>query len=201
MRLQKSLDRVLDDKEKSKNIIKNKELFSLETSKDNKTQWVKGVLKELDKVANNYQKYDILSSCAHEFSQKRIDKLRKIYIESGDIDAVLEEMHNDYLWYENPTRRGKVIYITKIPYNLEGYKKAKTQVDKKRSYCHCPLVRDYWNEGISSTFCNCSAGWYRQIWEGILKKPVRIEILKTLLKGDENCEFAIHLPPLNEKII
>ena len=193
-RLQKNLDRVLDDKEKSKNIMKHKELFNIETTQDEKAQWVKAVLKELDSVSNNYQKYDILSSCAHEFSQKRIDKLRDIYVESGDIDAVLEEMHKDYLWYENPTRRGSVIYTTKIPFNLEGYKNAKTQDEKKRKYCHCSLVRDYWNEEISPTFCNCSAGWYRQIWEGILKKPVRIEILKTLLKGDEICEFAIHIP-------
>ena len=199
-RLQKNLERVLKDKEKSKNIMKHKELFNIETSQDEKAQWIKCVLKELDKVANNYQKFDILSSCAHEFSQKRIDKLRDIYLESGDIDAVLEEMHNDFLWYENPTRRGRVIYTTKIPYNLEGYKNAKTQEDKKLNYCHCSLIRDYWNEGISPTFCNCSAGWYRQIWEGIIKKPVRIEILKSLLKGDEICEFAIHLP-LDDKTI
>ena len=200
IRLRKNLDRVLNDKEKSKNIMKNEELFRLESSKDEKTQWIKDVLNELDKVANNHQKYEILSHCAHEFSQKRIDKLREIYVKTGDIDTVLEKIHNDYLWYENPTRKGSVIYTTKIPYNLEGYKKAKTLDEKKRKYCHCPLVRDHWDEGISPTFCNCSTGWYRQIWEGVLKTPVRIEILKTLLKGDETCEFAIHLP-LDEKII
>ncbi len=199
--LQKNLDNILDDKEKSKNIMKHKHLFNIETSRDEKNQWVKGVLKELDKVADNYQKYEILSRCAHEFSQKRIDELRDIYVESGNIDAVLEKMQKDYSWYENPTRRGSVIYTTKIPYNLEGYKNAKTLVEKKRNYCHCSLVREYLDEGISTTFCNCSAGWYRQIWEGILKTPVRIEILKTLLKGDENCEFAIHIPLDDKKII
>jgi len=200
MRLRKKLDRVLGDKEKSKNIMKNEELFKLESSKDEKTQWIKDVMKELDKVADSNQKYEILSNCAHEFSQKRIDKLREIYVKTGDIDIVLEKIHDDYLWYENPTRKGNVIYTTKIPYNLEGYKNAKTLDEKKSKYCHCSLVRDHWDEGISPTFCNCSAGWYRQIWEGILKKPVRIEILKTLLKGDEICEFAIHLPP-DDKII
>jgi effector-binding domain-containing protein len=200
MRLRKNLDRVLGDKEKSKNIMKNEALFRLDSSKDEKTQWVKDVLKELDKVADSNQKYEILSNCAHEFSQKRIDKLREIYIKTGNIDMVLEKIHDDYLWYENPTRKGNVIYTTKIPYNLEGYKNAKTLDEKKRNYCHCSLVRDHWDEGISATFCNCSAGWYRQIWEGILKKPVRIEILKTLLKGDDTCEFAIHLP-LDVKII
>ena len=200
-KLQKNLDRVLVDKEKSKNIMRHKNLFNIETSRDEKNQWVKGVLKELDKVTDKHQKYEILSSCAHEFSQKRIDKLRDIYVESGNIDVVLEEMQKDYLWYENPTRRGSVIYITKIPYNLEGYKNAKTQDERNRNYCHCSLVREYLDEGMSPTFCNCSAGWYRQIWEGILKKPIRIEIMKTLLKGDENCEFAIHIPHDNKVLI
>ncbi len=193
-RLEKNLNRVLDDKEKSNSIMKHREMFSIETSKEEKTLWIKSVIAKLDKETDNYQKYDILSSCAHKFSQKRIDKLRDIYEKTENVDAVIEEMHKDYLWYENPTREGGVIYTTKIPVNLEGYKNAKTLEEKKRNYCHCSLVRDYWDEGISPTFCNCSAGWYRQIWEGIFKKPVRIEILKTLLRGDETCEFAIHIP-------
>jgi len=193
-RLQKNLNRVLDDKEKSNSIMKYREMFSIETSKAKKSLWIKGVIEELDKETDNYQKYDILSSCAHEFSQKRIDNLRDIYEKTESVDAVIEEMHKDYLWYENPMRQGGVIYTTKIPVNLDGYKNAKTLEEKKHNYCHCSLVRDYWDEGISPTFCNCSAGWYRQIWEGILKKPVRIEILKTLLRGDETCEFAIHIP-------
>jgi len=44
------------------------------------------------------------------------------------------------------------------------------------------------------TFCYCGAGWYRQQWEGAVGKPVQIEIVDSLLKGDDRCTFAIRLP-------
>jgi predicted hydrocarbon binding protein len=47
---------------------------------------------------------------------------------------------------------------------------------------------------MSITFCFCGAGWFRQQWEGAIGKPVRIEVVKSVLKGDDVCQFAIHLP-------
>ena len=47
---------------------------------------------------------------------------------------------------------------------------------------------------MSDTFCYCSAGWERQQWEGAIGQPVRVDVVKSLLKGDDLCEFAIHLP-------
>ena len=102
-------------------------------------------------------------------------------------------MYEDPAWYEDPIRKGNIIYVEKVPYNQKGYQEAKTEAEKKRNYCHCPLVRKYLDE-IPSTFCYCGSGWYRQQWEGILQKPVKIEMVKSLLKGDDTCEFAIHLP-------
>jgi predicted hydrocarbon binding protein len=44
------------------------------------------------------------------------------------------------------------------------------------------------------SFCYCGAGWYRRQWEGAIDRPVTIEIVKSILKGDDVCQFAIHLP-------
>jgi predicted hydrocarbon binding protein len=48
---------------------------------------------------------------------------------------------------------------------------------------------------LSDTHCFCGSGWYDQLWEGILGKPVEIEVLQSILKGDDCCTFAITLPP------
>jgi len=50
-----------------------------------------------------------------------------------------------------------------------------------------------WDE-MPETFCYCSAGWPRRLFEGILEMPLKIEVVKALTKGDDYCEFAIHLP-------
>jgi hypothetical protein len=196
-RLASSLDRVLGENARRKILKDREKLFTIESNNEERTQWLKSVIERIDQTAKEYEKYDILSYCAHNFSQKRIDSLKSIYKETGDLDEVLKEMHKDYAWYEDPVRKDNVIYVTKIPYNPEGYKKAQTLEEKQANYCHCPLVRNHFNEEISPTFCNCSAGWYRQLWEGILGRPVNIKILRSLIKGDQNCEFAISLPALS----
>ncbi|MBA7587840.1 hypothetical protein ES708_29885 [subsurface metagenome] len=152
------------------------------------------MLNRLDKVANEDQKYNIISCCAHEFSKKRIDYMKNIYKKTKDIDEVIKEMQKDYAWYENPVRKGDLIYLSKIPVNPDGYEKAQNIEEKKKNYCHCRFINDNLDKGISPTFCYCGTGWYRQLWEGILGKPIKIKILKSLLKGDETCEVAIQLP-------
>lgn len=194
-KLERSMDRVLG-KNLSNEIMKDSELlFTTESSREDRTLWLKDMLDRLDKVASDDQKYEILTCCAHEFSPKRIEYMKNIYKKTRDVDEVIKEMQKDYTWYENPIRKGNIIIVTKIPANPEGYEKAETLVEKKKNYCHCRFINENLDKAISPTFCYCSTGWYRQQWEGILGKPIKIKLLKSLLKGDEDCKFAIQLPP------
>ncbi|KYK33526.1 MAG: GyrI-like domain-containing protein [Theionarchaea archaeon] len=191
-RLAKNVERVLGEEAREK-VMKERDTFTLESTIDERAQWVTNAMERLDELTNDTQKYAILSECAHDFSEKRIADLKAVYEQTGDIDEVLKAMRKDPGWYENPIRKGNTIYVKKIPFNKEGYEKATTEIEKKKNYCHCSLIKDYLDE-ISPTFCYCGSGWYRQQWEGILGKPVKIEILKSLTKGDCTCEMAIHLP-------
>lgn len=196
-KLEKNLDRVLGKKIRNEVMKERDVLFNIEATKDQRIQWLKSMLNRLDIIANDEEKYEIISCCAHEFSKKRIAHMKRIYEKNKDIDEILKEMRKDYDWYENPVRESNIIYVSKIPVNPEEYEKAETLEDKKKYYCHCRFINTSLEEGISSTFCNCGTGWYRQIWEGILGKPVRIKILKSLLKGDDFCRVAIYLPQNN----
>jgi len=144
-RLAKNLDRILGSDARKEVMQDSDKLFTLESTNDERAAWVKTAMKRLDERADEEQKYDILSCCAHDFSQ--------------------------------------------------NHKKAKNKDEKRKYYCHCSMVRNHLKEGISPTFCYCGSGWYRQQWEGILGKPVRVKIQKSLLKDDDTCEFTIHLPP------
>jgi predicted hydrocarbon binding protein len=50
------------------------------------------------------------------------------------------------------------------------------------------------SDTISPTYCYCGAGFYKGIWEEILQQPVEVEVLKSILNGDDVCTIAIHLP-------
>ncbi len=191
-RLARNVERVLGAGAWEKVMQVSDTLFTLESTTDEQVKWVKAAVHRLDEIAADDEKFDILSRCAHDFSEKRIANLRAIYEQNKDVDEVLKAMRDDPLWYEDPVRKGTIIYVTKVPYNRKGCEEAKSTAEKRRNYCHCSIIRDHLDE-IPPTFCNCGAGWYRQIWEGILGRPVRVEILKSLTRGDDTCEFAIHL--------
>lgn len=178
------------------------EAITPSSSFDEYRAWIQGAIERLDALTvNEEQKCQVVSHCAHVFPQERIEHLRVIY-EQGDFDEILREMYTDDFWYEKPVRRGKVIYMRKNPFDPEGYAIAKTSAERRKAYCHCPFVRPYLEENslqhkattLSPTFCYCGAGWYRQLWEGIICQPVKIEHVESLLKGNDQCTLTITLP-------
>jgi hypothetical protein len=94
-------------------------------------------------------------------------------------------------------RRGNTIYHTKIPYMVQEYLDAKDDRMKKYYACHCAWAREsILNDDIevSSEFCHCSGGFTKQPWEAALDQPLDVEMVKSVLKGDLECSFVIHLP-------
>jgi len=175
--------------------------LSLDAGVEERFRWTKAAVESLAAVATPHQCYDVLSSCAHVFPEAQVAKLRDVYTaakaETGDglaaVDAVLDFMDADPGWGKRPRREGRVLYTSKAPRDRAAYEKAETDAARRSAYCFCPLVRDHLDEGMPKTFCNCGAGWFRTQWEGATGKPVTIEILKSVLGGDDECSFAITL--------
>jgi hypothetical protein len=94
-------------------------------------------------------------------------------------------------------RRGNTIYHTKIPYMVQEYL-GETDKKKKRYYaCHCAWARESILDDdvdVSASFCHCSGGFTKMSWEAALDQPLEYEMVKSVLKGDDECSFIIHLP-------
>ena len=168
--------------------------------------WVRKAVEGLEDDAGEGECYQVLSSCAHVFPAGQIAKLRGVYQaakkQTGEplqaVDAVIDFMGEDPGWGEKPRREGNTVYSSKNPRDPAAYEKATSLEEKRKAYCFCPLIRENLGEGMPSLFCYCGAGWYRQQWEGAIGQPVKIEITRSLLKGDDRCEFAIQLPGVME---
>jgi effector-binding domain-containing protein len=199
--LSKNLVRVLGA-EARETVMQDSEGLTLASTVDERFRWVKGAIERLGDLADEDQVYDVVSSCAHVFPVGQIAKLRAAYEDARDrtgdswqaVDAVLDLMEVDPGWAERPPREGNIVTATKAPRDRQAYEKAETDAERRSAYCFCPLVRNHLNEGMSPTFCYCGSGWYRQQWEGAIGRPVRVEILRSILKGDDVCQFAVHLP-------
>ena len=186
------IERVLGKKKKDRVLSGFKEL-ALETEQPKRALVIKDALVKLDKIATEEQKYEALSCCGHEFPAELIVAMRDLYRETKSIDTVIQAMKDGHYFYPKMRQEGNIIYDRKAPARKEAFEKATTRMEKLRATCFCPLLKDVWDE-MPGTFCYCAAGWPRRLLEGILETPLKIEVVKALTKGDEYCEFAIHLP-------
>lgn len=85
------------------------------------------------------------------------------------------------------------IIATKIPSAFHEYFNETDPLMKKYYYCHCPRIKKIIQENdfIDSIYCNCGGGFYKDVWEFITGKSVKIFPLKTLFDGDDVCQFEI----------
>ena len=94
-------------------------------------------------------------------------------------------------------REGNIVYEVKIPYMAKEWLEETDPQMRGYYACHCPWVRESLRTGditISPTLCNCSAAFHKRPWEIIFGKPLRAEVIQSVLHGDSQCKFAIHLP-------
>lgn len=62
----------------------------------------------------------------------------------------------------------------------------------KDGFCLCPFV-EKGPEGLSGSYCECSVGYVKFMFNTFLKKPVEVELLESLKRGGQTCRFKITL--------
>lgn len=178
-------------KETNDKIMRGAEKFDTldETGKAN---WMRQAVKRIDQaVADDQVKIDLFTTCSCNCYTGHIDEFKKIWKETGDIDKLLEAMHGT-VFMVKPMREGNKILITKAPRFPEQFAKATTPEEKRYYFCHCDHVRAT-EKPLPKTYCLCSAGWCKAIFEESLEREVGVEVVKTVLSNDEVCQFAVHL--------
>jgi hypothetical protein len=59
--------------------------------------------------------------------------------------------------------------------------------------CYCGLVSKTKEAFPDLSYCQCSVGWYKQLFEAALGKPVEVEIKRSIICGAKSCEFLIRI--------
>jgi predicted hydrocarbon binding protein len=74
----------------------------------------------------------------------------------------------------------------------DGLRREGNVVKVKYPRCLCPLASGI-QEPISPTYCNCSVGWLKELYETVTGKPVTVEVLETVKRGGQACRFNVTL--------
>jgi predicted hydrocarbon binding protein len=212
------LDQVSGEKIR-REVMKGSEGLTSQSSRQDVIGWSKQAMERLDGLVDEEKRKTIMTGCACQYSKDSLRAMRDTYAATKDIEkahAMLQEQFESFLrnslelseemireivnrgWGAAGIKRDNIILATKIPKSgyLVEYMNETDPERRRQIYCHCPRIRDVLetSETISATYCYCGAGFYKGIWEEILQQPVEVEVLESVLKGDEVCKIAIHLP-------
>jgi len=217
-KLNAGLDLNLDPEERGR-VMAGGESLSMESSPRDKVVWTCEMFNRLEEVTDEKTQQEILVGCACHYPKAELDDARGIYLETGDVDQVIDLLQakfEDFLrgvldldedlveeiitrgWGLAGIREGNRIIATKIPKSgyLEEYFRAEDPAEKRKLYCHCPRVRDGVGADpqLPQTYCYCGAGFYQGIWETVLREPVQVEVLESVMHGGDVCKIAVQLP-------
>jgi hypothetical protein len=126
----------------------------------------------LDEHADKEVLEKVLEQCGRQCqSVGFIKKARSIYEKSENVDEFIENLGKVY---KHLRREGDGVYLV--------YPK-----------CYCTMVNKIPSGKLAAVYCNCSRGWAKALFEGALKKPVEVKLLKSIKRGDKECRFKIIL--------
>jgi uncharacterized protein DUF6144 len=93
--------------------------------------------------------------------------------------------------------RDGIIYWTKIPFKPAAWLKEEDPQKKRYLACHCPMAREALADSdgrFPRVWCNCTAGYVKQRFNAIFDTETHVELLDSVLGGDDRCRFAIRVP-------
>lgn len=156
------------------NLIRLCEQYGSLTTPKKRAACIKEMMDLLDASLNTKTRQAIMETCGRHCigrSKSVIEKALRIKKQSSDVDDLLRRLNDAHIGGGNLTRTGKAIYAS---------------YDR----CYCGSVSKS-TEHLSPTYCHCSCGWYRRLFEILLDKPVKVELLSSIIQGDAKCRFVI----------
>jgi hypothetical protein len=194
------------DAQVRKDILKGSDDIDGDTDIEELAVWMKGAVERLCSLVDEETAKKIMTYNACRFAEEtflgdtvgELARLKALYEKNGDVDEIIREMDKDRSFngasmFPKFERKGNVLYDTKKPCQPDKFAGAKSGYEKQLYYCYCPFAKAT-KEKFPSVYCNCGAGFCKFIWEEIVEGDVKIEVIESVLNGDEQCTFAIYLP-------
>ena len=138
-----------------------------------KARWVREAMERLDALSDTEARHGIMEECGHQCAASNLRSLKKVqvlYRQTGDLDQVLAAIQQGAVRFRL-RREGDVVHIF--------YER-----------CFCSLVNAA-QSVLSPTYCYCSKGFTQTVWEGILGRPVKVALARSIVAGASECEIVI----------
>ena len=183
--LEKTIERIAG-KVVSKKVLQGSEHITKSSPKNNIALWVRDAIHRLDSSIDQKARIQIMESCGRNcasINKRVIESAKKRRKKFKDLDAFLEAEQRKPMKGTRLSKDGNILYQYYTPH-------AFTQPMR----CYCSLLRGLPKDtSVSLTYCHCSKAFVQKLWESVLEKQVKVELLQSVISGDSECKFAIHL--------
>ncbi|MDH5714467.1 MAG: DUF6144 family protein [Candidatus Aminicenantes bacterium] len=154
-------------------VMQDFDQFQSASDKAMKAEWLKGAIERLEKLVDKETAVKIMESCGLECcSSAVIKRAKQLMSKSSSIAEFL-----------NKFSAGGYRFILKDNNIIIGtYNK-----------CYCGQVKHTKETFITNTYCQCGVGYLRQLFQSALEKPVKVELIQSIITGAERCEFIINI--------
>ena len=133
-------------------------------------KWLATMLDSMDRELDPKTRERILEKCGRScLSRNFIKKVEGIRKNSANEDEFLHRLMKQWKHFHAEGGQFYVVY----------------------DRCYCPIVRNYSGE-LSLSFCNCSRGWIKELFDAALQRPVDVALEKSIKRGDEKCQFRVY---------
>jgi len=157
---------------------------STAANKNKIAEWVKGAMDRLDALTDEGTRVQVMENCGYACISRHMRVIRDGKARRRKLGSI-----EDYIeaGLRNPARGSKLVREGGVLY----------QYYTPRSYsvrCYCSLFRSTDNSlVVSPTYCHCSKGFAQRVWESVLERPVKVELVHSSISGAQECKFAISL--------
>lgn len=133
--------------------------------------WIKSVIQLMDQELKKEDMSRILDKCGRGCAHGcgMVDKIREANPNPANIDEVFQTLKRPELFGDRISRGDDCFYTT-------------------CEQCFCPYVNDSISETPGS-FCECTKGWTKQVFETAFQRPVEVEIEETIIRGADCCKM------------
>jgi hypothetical protein len=148
--------------------------------------WIKNMLDNIDEHLDEKTKIKLLNACGRScliFAFGVADEKKP---SAEQAEEFLKSLEKDGF---------KIVQNSDITTIFYGWQRKQSPqgLSEKDGYCMCPIVESD-IPGLSHSFCNCSAGYVKEIFERQTGRKVnKVEVLESIKRGGKDCRFRVEL--------
>ena len=134
-------------------------------------RWIMTLVENLDLSVGEDTRAAVLGACGARCLPKTLkEKARKLHQNALSEEDFLAELAT--LW-PAVRREGKALAVV--------YPR-----------CYCSLIKGL-SDGLSRSFCLCSVGYVRELFEYATERPVAVSLITSIVGGGSECRFQVAL--------